>query len=73
MATIASFDVSGLEVTPGHDSLTVTWAGFYNADGGENICGDVNLVNSMPWLIGGAAYGEDFISGIYDSSMYEIK
>lgn len=71
MPTIASFDVSGLEVTPGHDSLTVTWAGFYNADGGENICGDANEVNSMPWLTyldGEPGPAGAFISGWEDTS-----
>lgn len=71
----ATYDISNLNVARGHDSLKVTWDGFYNISGGQNIRNSqqaTGFENAMPWLASSLESVEtghvDEISGWEDTS-----
>ena len=52
----ATYDISNLKVARGHDSLKVTWGGFYNNTGAATISNELTISPSpMPWITSTAA------------------
>lgn len=50
----ASYDIENLVVAAGHDSLKVSWDGFYNANAGTGVTGSGWTSTKFGWEVDGA-------------------